>query len=309
MSAPRPKRQFAGASSDPAQRQITSYFTRKGSNDGASPDGASPEHPSAAAAAISPPLPANIQSNLLSVGMRVRKSVPEGYKTGSSYGTFSLWADADSSDQHTRSGDSFPTARPSRRELLPFCGIHKIGGLATQPESENWSLPASIFDLSASAADDDASASVPTLDDIPSLTSSQESAVSSASGGVPSISVVPPPPAAANRKRIFAEDNEAADEVPAPFARPLGLGVWRDRGEWLDSEVSPRSLTPAGWENARVMAVPRRRWKKELGTSSPACAGVASLPLAELGQENMAVDDFQEAEFLDYRYAGEMEVE
>lgn len=304
MSAPRTKRQFAGAASDPAQRQITSYFTSKGPN-----GSASPEYPSTAAA-ISLPLPANIQSNLLSVGMRVRKSVPEGYKTGSSYGSFSLWADADSSDQQTRPGDSFPTAaRPSRRELLPFCGIHKIGGLSTQPESDNWSLPASIFDLSASAADDDANSSVPALDDIPSLTSSQESVVSSASVGIPSISVVPPPPAAANRKRIFAEDDEAADEVPVPFARPLGLGVWRDRGEWLDSEVSPRSLAPAGWENVRVMAVPRRRWKKQLGASNPASGDVTALPLAELGQENMAVDDFQEAEFLDHRYAGEMEVE
>lgn len=300
MSAPRTKRQFAGASSDPAQRQITSYFSKNPNG------GASPEHPAGATASpvMSPPLPSSVQSNLLSVGMRVRKSVPEGYKTGSSYGSFSLWADADSNDQSctTKPADSFQSTRTSRRELLPFCGIHKVGGLAVQPDAGNWSLPASVFDPSNN--DDDAS--VPGLDEVPSLTSSQDSVASAASGrAVPSISVVAPGPSPANRKRFFADDNEADSDVPAPFARPAGLGVWRDRGEWLDGEVSPRSLAPAGWENSRVMAVPRRRWKKELSSG----AAPRSLPLAQLGQENMAVDDFQEAEFLDQQYAASMDVE
>ncbi|KAK1763620.1 putative ribonucleotide reductase [Phialemonium atrogriseum] len=306
MSAPRTKRQFAGAASDPAQRQITSYFYK-------GPDGArtSPD-PAAAAAVISPELPAHVQSNLLNVGMRVRKSVPEGYKTGSSYSAFALWADADA-DAGSSPPSTAPTPTPtpaagsalsSRRELLPFCGIHKVGGLAAQPA---WSLSPS-----ATATEDHLILlPVPALDDVPSLTSSQESAASTDDDHHPVIPTISVTAAAArgpatgsnsnNRKRAFVGD-EGEGEVPAPFSRPHGLGVWRDRAEWLDGEVSPRSLAPAGWENARVMAVARRR-------SSGKGVARAALPLEDLGQENMAVDDFGEAEFLDYRYGREMEVE
>lgn len=307
MSAPRTKRQFAGAASDPAQRQITSYFYK-------GPDGARTS-PDPAAAAISPELPAHVQSNLLNVGMRVRKSVPEGYKTGSSYSAFSLWADADAdADAGSSPPSTAPTPTPapaagsalsSRRELLPFCGIHKVGGLAAQPA---WS----ILSPSAPAAEDDLILlPVPALDDVPSLTSSQESAASTDDDHpvVPTISVTaavaPGPANSNNRKRVFVSD-EGEGEVPAPFSRPHGLGVWRDRAEWLDGEVSPRSLAPAGWENARVMAVARRR---SSGKGVARAAAAAALPLEDLGQENMAVDDFGEAEFLDYRYGREMEVE
>ncbi|PNP58893.1 hypothetical protein THARTR1_01141 [Trichoderma harzianum] len=143
MSNPRTKRQFAGAAADPAQRQITSFFTGSPST----------SHPAAPQAPLRPELPANVQANLLSVGMRVRKSVPEGYKT------IDL-AKASSAPNGVAPRDLRRSAAVTKQvsnELLPFCGINKVGGLDTQPESP-------FFDED-----------VPALDNIPELSMSQES--------------------------------------------------------------------------------------------------------------------------------------
>ncbi|OJD24044.1 hypothetical protein ACJ73_04594 [Blastomyces percursus] len=62
-----------------------------------------------------PSLPHKVQSSLLTVGMRVRKSVPEGYKTTTATKTvFHI--------SHTT----------SYAELAPFCGVLKTGNLAVQ---------------------------------------------------------------------------------------------------------------------------------------------------------------------------------
>ena len=79
----------------------------------------------------SPPLPPNVQANLLSVGMRVRKSVPEGYKTGS-YSAFTLFSDSTPVNQTQEPKIRKPVARPRAGELAPFCGIMKVGGLSQQ---------------------------------------------------------------------------------------------------------------------------------------------------------------------------------
>ncbi|KAJ4157600.1 hypothetical protein NW754_009244 [Fusarium falciforme] len=161
MSTPRVKRQFAGTP-DLSQRQITSFFNPQSPNE----PQPSPEP------ARQPVLPSTVQANLLSVGMRVRKSVPEGYKTtGTS--AFKLWTD----------NAPVPTSTPRRavnkatsRELLPFCGINKVGGLDTQPEFEQ---------------EDD----VPDADAIPELSMSQESTESVDSNET-------------YRKRFFEDDEE-----------------------------------------------------------------------------------------------------
>ena len=272
MSGPRTKRQFAGAASDPAQRQITSFFNQ-------GPASTSSSYPTIR----TPALPANVQSNLLSVGMRVRKSVPEGYKTGTDFSGFSLWAD---SDVTNRPVPAVPAARlETRRELLPFCGINKVGGLASQPAFDLPPLPDNVF-------------TTPAMDDLPSLTSSQESVESNAPLPGP-MAMATSGPSATNRKRVFAEDD--ASDMPAVSDR---LQVFRN--DWLDGEVSPRSLAPVGWENARVMAMPRRRSGRKNGG---AVAGAGAVPLASLGQENMALDDFDDAEFLDYQvWGGDMDM-
>ncbi|KAJ6779467.1 hypothetical protein PWT90_00773 [Aphanocladium album] len=158
-STARVKRPFAGASADPSQRQITSFFGAQSGAPAAEP-----------ARQQQPVLPANIQSNLLSVGMRVRKSVPEGYKTeGNS--AFKLWTD-----------NTIPNApkvrsstRVASRELLPFCGINKVGGFESQP---------------AFVHDD-----LPDEDEVPELTMSQET--------VDGNETITP-----SRKRIYDDEEE-----------------------------------------------------------------------------------------------------
>lgn len=172
MSNPRVKRPFAGASSDPAQRQITSFFNPRASAD------LSVE----SELLQSPPLPANIQSNLLSVGMRVRKSVPEGYKT-STHSAFKLWSDNTPLPRPAPSSASSTSYRAASRELLPFCGINRVGGLDSQPE----------FRGRLDFEDDE----VPGLDDVPELTLSQESTDSAVSSS-------------SMRKRILEDDEDAA---------------------------------------------------------------------------------------------------
>ena len=71
---------FPTASAEHARKrqyQIHSFFQRNASTI-ASSGSSSPSH---SISPLLPPLPAETQSSLLSVGMRVRKSVPEGYKT------------------------------------------------------------------------------------------------------------------------------------------------------------------------------------------------------------------------------------
>ncbi|ROT35430.1 hypothetical protein SODALDRAFT_328771 [Sodiomyces alkalinus F11] len=256
MSAPRIKRQFAGAASETSQRQITSFF--------------SPRTPTTTpvAASSQPILPANVQTNLLNVGMRVRKSVPEGYKTGT-YSSFKLWSDVDNTHVPVSSSAEPPTtsrsatlAASSQRELLPFCGIHKVGGLATQPSYDRHE-------------ERDNARHLPELDDIPGLTSSQESVESNASYA-----------GSSSRKRIFHEAGEDTDG-------DTSARTWRECDAWLDGNVSPRSLAPVGPGNARVMAVPKGVARRKTAVTP----GVTtSVPAVE--QENMAIDDFEEADFL-----------
>ncbi|KAI6377347.1 hypothetical protein MCOR25_002601 [Pyricularia grisea] len=273
MSVHRAKRPFTGAASDPAQRQITSFFSATSSpslsdDDNISGGGRFSQH------ATAPALPASIQSSLLNVGMRVRKSVPEGYKTGS-YGSFALWSDKPAKQvASTTDVNPMPAAKPTysggNRELLPFCGIHSVGGMSSQP----------AFAPGASFVSD--------LDDLPGLSSSQESVESNDSLGATVVN---------SRKRVFGD--ELADEGESP--EQLGLRLFRQQFRH-DGEVSPRSQTPVGFGNPRVMAVPRTR--RQAG------ADVKNGAFFQ-GQENVMVaksDDFPEAEFLEYTSDLEMDV-
>lgn len=120
------------------QAPITSFFSAQLTQPN---DGTVPQQE----AVSSPPLPEAIQSSLLTVGMRIRKSVPEGYKTHKTINP--------SSALHTNSGyfldsgvqpGSQPATFTTHRaytELAPFCGLHKIGGMAVQPMPTTTSRP------------------------------------------------------------------------------------------------------------------------------------------------------------------------
>lgn len=65
--------------------------------------------------------------------MRIRKSVPEGYKTGTAYSGFKLWDEREENGASSRTRAKAITGTVAQRELMPFCGIHSVGGLSSQP--------------------------------------------------------------------------------------------------------------------------------------------------------------------------------
>ncbi|PSR83977.1 ribonucleotide reductase inhibitor-domain-containing protein [Coniella lustricola] len=270
MSAPRTKRQFAGAASDPSQRQITSFFNHATSTSTSTSTSSASASSDSNNTSSRPVLPASTQANLLNVGMRVRKSVPEGYKTGS-YSAFSLFVDA-KERQPAGTAAVLPAACASsytntQRELLPFCGINKVGGLSAQPGSDSLNI--------------ESDGSLPPIDDVPSLSASQDSITSHAS--VPSI-ITTTTSTPGNRKRSF-DDKDGEDDMPS-----ISSCLQIPSGQWMDGQVSPRSLVPIGWENTRVMAMPKKLRRNKKTT------------LDQLGQENMVLDgDFPDADFLDYK--------
>ncbi|KAK3704977.1 hypothetical protein LTR37_013494 [Vermiconidia calcicola] len=168
----------------PFQPSISSYFNTRDTNTNTFPSicrNASP---------LSPPLPAETQASLLSVGMRVRKSVPEGYKTHKTLGTdgfpFPSTAPPRATTDSQRNYDS-----TSSRELTPFCGLHKTGGWAAQ------GVPASSAPAVLARNDEDE-------DDVPSVTMSQNTLSSTQSSFVLTASAQP----RASKKRTYEDEIE-----------------------------------------------------------------------------------------------------
>src|SRR5579862_2121421 len=106
----------------PYQSNITLYFP---SIQPASSPPSQPAHTRCA-----PLLPAAIQSSLLNVGMRIRKSVPEGYKTGRYCGSGTVAGD--SSPPYATAGKIASFNDRHLTELTPYCGIMKVGDHALQ---------------------------------------------------------------------------------------------------------------------------------------------------------------------------------
>ena len=117
-------------------------------------------HYSAATCSPTPVVPAKVQSSLLSVGMRVRKSVAEGYKTQKE---LKKHLAATITPTTTANG-------ANHAELAPFCGYSKTEDLAVQA----FSRPSTINEHDPVTDENDAYS-------LPS--SSQGSLTSSFSGG------------------------------------------------------------------------------------------------------------------------------
>jgi hypothetical protein len=193
------------------QPPITSFFASTGSFTTDNKNGLSHDNYSSPTHTPTPALPAKIQSSLLTVGMRVRKSVPEGYKTEqtklttfSSYGLKSI-SDSSSSTIYSQSERAYA-------ELLPFSGLHRVGNHAVQTFPR---LPVEYQDNDQSknsyAMTDDG--------DIFSLPSStQESNVSSIFS-------------ANSNKRSYESDGEDewVDEIVESPSHPAYSGaIWQD---------------------------------------------------------------------------------
>jgi hypothetical protein len=103
------------------QPQITSFFS--------SSDDVAVSESAATHASLAP----SIQSSLLSVGMRIRKAVPEGYKTHKTLPLGTISATKLNRSQSYSNDVMMDNQPPPRaRELTPFCGIHRVGGMAVQ---------------------------------------------------------------------------------------------------------------------------------------------------------------------------------
>lgn len=85
-----------------------------------------------------PNLPGQVQTELLTVGMRVRKAVPEGYKTqklmsGLPSITTTLVTTSTPTYDVKPSLDTRSGMLVHKRELLPFCSLNKVADYAEQP--------------------------------------------------------------------------------------------------------------------------------------------------------------------------------
>ncbi|KAH0556826.1 hypothetical protein GP486_005382 [Trichoglossum hirsutum] len=270
---PAPERQ----AKRPFQASITSYFT---STQSTSPAQSQPAH-----AQCVPPLPAKVQSSLLNVGMRIRKSVPEGYKTGTYCGPGAV-ADHGSSSYATVGALASQSATDRRlTELTPYCGIMKVGGYALQPNNGD-RKPASLgYEIKAFNSDEL---------DFPD--GSQRSTIST-------LSTDSSPPALQTintHKRRLEEDSE--DEVSETSFSPF---IYEDMtlppASLPSHPVSQISVTNVNLSRPRVQARSRR------GAHQASVSRVTKTYIGDEGNVDAGVgktltapheDDFSEADFL-----------
>lgn len=106
----------------PFQPSVDSYF-HHANNEGINSLSVIPQHHSTAI----PTLPPAIQSSLLNVGMRVRKSIPEGYKT------FAKCSATDTENRHSGIEPWRRSTAAPPSELMPYCGILHVGGHENKP--------------------------------------------------------------------------------------------------------------------------------------------------------------------------------
>ncbi|KAJ5648955.1 uncharacterized protein N7484_002678 [Penicillium longicatenatum] len=119
------------------QPSITTYFPTESTASNAT---VSHNHYSTATFSATPVVPAKVQSSLLSVGMRVRKSVADGYKT-----QISLEKEKAVPAMSTPVAQTYTTNGYS--ELAPFSGM---GRSAVTDDGDDYSLPPSSQESMAS---------------------------------------------------------------------------------------------------------------------------------------------------------------
>ncbi|KAH7406952.1 ribonucleotide reductase inhibitor-domain-containing protein [Phaeosphaeria sp. MPI-PUGE-AT-0046c] len=295
----------------PFQPAITSYFPRDDDDfefDSEDDDlrGLNPHtrprpqhHPRAAQHShketLAPQVPGHVQSDLLQVGMRVRKSVPEGYKTHNnkmmalpSIQTTLSHKPSSTSSTTTMTLDLKPPRGPvpteviHQRELLPFCGLHKIGGYAEQPTT-NIHL---YTDSNTATINTNSSSSLPPPNHFPfqAETFSQPFHTSSSQdSGYESPAPLHP------GKRAWHDEDEIRLDMSGSSAFFFGKGNARNVD---DVPVSPLSETPEDMLPAvRRFKQPKSRRQKEIGGGREDAEEAARLVVG-------SASDFEEADFL-----------
>ena len=220
------KRQFQPSS----QPSIKSFFTTVGTS--SAPASADIDEYSLP---LKPTVPDHVQSLLINVGMRVRKSVPEGYKTHKSLPVPTITNMHPASIPQHSSADlptsSAPELYSKPSELAPFCGLHKIGGFSSQPTSS-----------------------------APGLSYTQSTIASSIS--------TPQTPQTNTRKRSYADDMEA--ELDSFFDDEQD-----QHDSMLDNTASPKPKYPLSHSSMPDLSAkagivsPQSRPKARMKTRSP----------------------------------------
>lgn len=124
------KKQFQSSS----QQSIRSYFERTSNNQENEKPRSQPVR-----STLSPPIPDQVQSLLINVGMRVRKSVPEGYKTHKTI------PQEPTTQPQRPPPSSAPASYMRAGELQPFCGLHTIGGITSQQSQDSARAPSLTY--------------------------------------------------------------------------------------------------------------------------------------------------------------------
>ncbi|KAL4799078.1 ribonucleotide reductase inhibitor-domain-containing protein [Aspergillus venezuelensis] len=112
------------------QPPITTFFTASSGLDTPStPSHLSHNHYAAITNSPTPVVPAKVQASLLSVGMRVRKSIADGYKTMLAKEEKQIIVEDTSNALKAR----ISIAPTNRSELAPFCGMSKSSEYSSAP--------------------------------------------------------------------------------------------------------------------------------------------------------------------------------
>jgi hypothetical protein len=207
------------------------------------------------------PLPGSVQADLLNVGMRVRKSVPEGYKTHKTISLPSIQTTLTLSP-HGASTTTMTTTqeysvKPPRepvaahvqhqRELLPFCGLQKIGGYAEQP----------VTNVHLYGGADASGERALNIFPLPAEAFSQPfNSQSSTNSSISNFSLHAPNPANLH-KRSWHDEEEAPARLSSNFFFKIPVKVSED-----EVPISPHSATPPnGFPQAplRPFAQPKTR--------------------------------------------------
>lgn len=219
----------------------------------------------------------SVQASLLTVGMRVRKSVPEGYKTTAKSKNFldaSVFPGSSAPVSSTSSSSPYANDTHSSyghnttgfAELAPFCGVLKTGGLSVQPFSSYHSNHDNYDD---------------------GFPSSQESCASDFS-----TDSMPANNAAifnANKRTIDDFDEEEQDEEEPEYTQtpPQQIRL----GNMYNASRPMHALTQEH-TNRRLYAQPKSRNGKMGGLQQSRVA------FGNAGVMEVGMEDFEEAEFL-----------
>lgn len=226
--------------------------------------------------------------------MRVRKSVPEGYKTStkpSLLPSIQTTLSRPRPDTVRLPRDPLDSSLQHQRELLPFCGLQKIGGYAEQPVTNIHLYTGS--DSGTGYGDYNPVSMFP----LPAETFSQPFSLQSSGSTSSSTSSLAPNPNPLNpQKRSWHDEDEVRVNLNDGFLFKMQM-----RGAEDEVPVSPLSETPIGKGIMRPFAQPKTR-KPAAARITGDVEGMSVKDTdAEMEVENAGPQgkgDFGEAEFL-----------